>query len=287
MMLSARVTTTGEKNMATVNVNGTSFYYHEAGPGEPLLLIHGIGFTANVWEKVFDALAHDYRTIAYDRRAYQRSQGSPPLAEVYTRQQGEDIAALLEAIDAVPANLLGWSAGCIYALYATLIHPNCVRRLLLYEPPLYMLRYIEFSGLQTLIMMNVFKAMGRKQAVIETFFRSVLAYQDGRNSYDHLDKELQTQIAANADTFLAEVAGLTRDALKNEPKPDLLSTEIRVPVTLLIGEQSTSSFKKAYENVARVLHNAPIVWLPESNHLAQIDQPDRFVEAVHRAMARR
>jgi hypothetical protein len=35
----AGVTTIGEMSMSTVNVNGTSLYYHEAGAGEPLLLI--------------------------------------------------------------------------------------------------------------------------------------------------------------------------------------------------------------------------------------------------------
>jgi pimeloyl-ACP methyl ester carboxylesterase len=277
----------GREGMATVNVNGTSLYYHEAGSGEPLLLIHGTAFTADVWDKVFDALARDYRTIAYDRRAYQRSQGSPPTTADYTRQQGKDIAALLQAVNAIPANLLGWSAGCIYALYATLIRPNCVKRLLLYEPPLYLLRYVEFSGFQTLIRMNVLKVMGSKLAAIETFLRSVLVYDDGRNSYDHLSPELRAQVAANTDTILAELAGLTRDALKNEPKPDLLSTEVRVPVTILVGTQAPSPMKKAAENLARILHNAPIIWLPESSHLAQIEQSDSFVEAVHGVLLRR
>jgi pimeloyl-ACP methyl ester carboxylesterase len=270
--------------MATINLNGTSLYYREAGSGEPLLLVQGTGFTADVWDKVFDALAHDYRTISYDRRAYQRSQGSPPPTADYTRQQGEDIAALLQAVDAIPANLLGWSSGCIYALYAILIHPNCVKHLLLYEPPLYLLRYVEFSGFQTLITMNVLKIMGRKQAAVETFLRSVLVYNDGRNSYDHLSPELRAQVAANTDTILAELAGLTRDAIKNMPKPELLGTQVRVPVTILMGQQSPSPMKKAAENLARILHDAPTIWLPESSHLAQIDQPDHFVQAVHSAL---
>src|SRR6266540_2767178 len=165
--------------MATVNVNGTSLYYHEAGSGEPLLLIHGTGFTADVWEKVFDALSRDYRTIAYDRRAYQRSQGSPPPMEGYGRQQGEDIAALLQAVDALPANLVGWSAGGIYALYATLIHPNYTKHLLLYEPPLYLFRFMDFPLFQGLVTLSVLMALGNKQAIIESFTRGVLAYQDG------------------------------------------------------------------------------------------------------------
>jgi pimeloyl-ACP methyl ester carboxylesterase len=70
-------------------------------------------------------------------------------------------------------------------------------------------------------------------------------------------------------------------------KPETLGTQIKAPVTLLVGEQSPSSVIKATKNLAGILHNAPVVWLPESNHLAQIDQPDRFVKAVKEALARR
>src|SRR5258708_37261362 len=61
--------------MATVAVNGATLYYKEAGSGEPLILVHGTGFNADVWNKVFDGFAQNYRTIAYDRRGYQRSTG--------------------------------------------------------------------------------------------------------------------------------------------------------------------------------------------------------------------
>jgi pimeloyl-ACP methyl ester carboxylesterase len=146
---------------------------------------------------------------------------------------------------------------------------------------------MDFPLFQGFIKLTVFRVLGRKQALVETFARGVLAYQDGRNSYEHLSPELRAQLAANSDTLLGETAALTREALKEALKPELLSTQVRVPVTILIGMESPAPFKKAAENVARILRNAPIVWLPESNHLAQIDQPDCFVEAVHRALAQR
>ena len=269
--------------MATININGINLYYKEAGSGEPLLLVHGTGFNADVWELVFDALARDYRTIAYDRRAYQRSQGSPPPTADYGRQQGEDMAALLQALGAAPANIVGWSAGGIHALHATLIYPDRVKRLVLYEPPLYAVRFIDFPLFKGFIKTNLLKAIGRKQAAAESFARMVLAYQDGRNSYNQLSSEFRAKLAADAGTLLAEFAAGTGDELK----PEILGAQIKVPVTLLVGEQSPSSLKKATENLAKILHNAPIVWLPESNHLAQVDQPDRFVKAVKEALARR
>jgi pimeloyl-ACP methyl ester carboxylesterase len=267
--------------MATINVNGINLYYKEAGSGEPLLLVHGTGFNADVWDKVFDVLAQDYRTIAYDRRAYQRSQGNPPPAADYGHQQGEDLAALLQALGATPANIVGWSLGGIHALHATLMYPDRVKRLVLYEPPLYAVRFIDSPLFKGFIRTHLLKAIGKKQAAAESFARMVLAYQDGRNSYNQLSTEFRAKLAADANTLLAEFAAGTGEELK----PEILGTQIKVPVTLLVGEQTPLFFKKAAENLARILHNAPVVWLPESNHLAHVDQPGRFVKAVKEALS--
>lgn len=267
--------------MATIDVNGTSLYYREAGSGEPLLLIHGTGFNSDVWDRVFDLLAREYRTIAYDRRAYQRSQGNPPPTASYGHQQGEDIAALLQALHAAPAILLGWSAGGIHALHATLKHPDCVKRLVLYEPPLYALRYIDLPFFTAFLRINVLKAIGRKPAAADIFAHMVLAYQDGRNSYEQLSAEFRAKMAGDADTALAEVAAGTGEELKSE----MLSTQIKVPVTLLVGGQSPRLLQKTVKNLAGILHNASIVRLPGANHLAQIDQPHDFVKAVREALA--
>jgi pimeloyl-ACP methyl ester carboxylesterase len=272
-----------EKNVATINVNGINLYYREAGSGEPLLLVHGAGFNADVWEPVFDALANDYRTIIYDRRGYQRSQGTPPPIANYGRQHGEDIAKLLQALDAAPANVVGWSMGGIHALHAALMYPDRIKRLVLYEAPLYAMRFIDFTLLKGFTKIHLLKAIGKKHAAAKIFARMVLAYQDGRNSYDRLSMEFRAKLTADADTLLAEIAA----GCGEELKPEILSTQIKVPVTLLVGEQTLSFLKKPMENLSRILPNAPLVWLPESNHLAHIDHPDRFVKAVKEALAQK
>jgi pimeloyl-ACP methyl ester carboxylesterase len=267
--------------MPNVNIHGTNLYYREAGSGEPLLLVHGTGFNADVWEKVFDALATEYRTIAYDRRAYQRSQGSPPPVKGYGHQQGEDMIALLQCLGAAPAHILGWSAGGIYALHAALAHPDCVKSLVLFEPPLHVFRFLDAGLVLGFIKILLLKALGKKQAAAANFTRMVLAYRDGRNAYDTLSEQFRAGLAVDADTTLFEVASGAGDELK----PEMLSTQIKVPVVILAGEQSLPFLTKTATNLARILHNTPIEWIPESNHLAQVDQPDRFVKTVKEALS--
>jgi hypothetical protein len=70
----------------------------------------------------------------------------------------------------------------------------------------------------------------------------VLAYSDGRNSYDHLSPELRAGLARDSRTLLAELAAGTGEELK----PEILPT-LNAPVTLLLGELSPIYLRKAME----------------------------------------
>src|ERR1700732_2644274 len=99
--------------MSTVDVNGASLYYEERGSGPPLLLVHGTGGNADVWEPVLDGLARSFRVIAYDRRGFARSHTA---SRWRLADQARDAAELLEALGASPAIVVGWSGGGVVAL---------------------------------------------------------------------------------------------------------------------------------------------------------------------------
>src|ERR1051326_1149162 len=222
--------------MATITVNGIDLFYREAGSGPTLLLIHGTGFNADVWDDVIEPLAQRHRVIAYDRRGYGRSKGDPAPKATYMAQQAEDMIALLRALNAAPAILLGWSAGAIHALVATRSHPDCVKRLILYEPPLFVFRYMDLSFGLAFFKLNIQSIVGQKQAAAETFTRLVLAYHDGRDGYEMLSPAFRSALAADARTLLAELAAGPNGVLN----ADILAREIRLPVTLLLGAESST-----------------------------------------------
>ena len=116
--------------MPEVAVNGTVLHYEEAGAGEPLLLLHGGLGTARLhWWREIPFFADRFRVIAPDMRGYGRS--SPPRdypIDFYQRD-AEDMAALLRALGAHPAHVLGWSDGGIVALVLTVQHPELVHTL--------------------------------------------------------------------------------------------------------------------------------------------------------------
>jgi 3-oxoadipate enol-lactonase len=58
--------------------SGELLYFMERGAGSPLLLIHGMMITGEMFEPVLERLAMRHRVIVPDLRGYGRSQGLPP-----------------------------------------------------------------------------------------------------------------------------------------------------------------------------------------------------------------
>jgi len=121
--------------MASETVNGAVLHYEERGSGPPLLLVHGTGSYAGIWSPVLDGLARSYRVIAYDRRGFARSAGAPHGGRA---QHARDAAALLDALGASPATVVGWSGGGVIALDLAATFPDRVAALILAEPALHL-----------------------------------------------------------------------------------------------------------------------------------------------------
>src|SRR3954469_9013481 len=113
----------------------TELYREVEGSGEPVLLIHGNGANTRIWGRSAGDLAAHHRVIAYDRRGFGRSTGRRARN---MREHVADAAALLRELDAVPATVVGWSAGGVVAAGLAADHPELVGALVLSEPGIHL-----------------------------------------------------------------------------------------------------------------------------------------------------
>ena len=104
-------------------------YYEEAGSGEPLVLIMGLGGDLQGWALTAPALAKHFRVITYDNRGAGRS-GAPD-RPYSIAGMADDLAALLDALDIQKAHILGFSMGGYIAQEFALKYPGRVDRLIL------------------------------------------------------------------------------------------------------------------------------------------------------------
>jgi pimeloyl-ACP methyl ester carboxylesterase len=104
-----------------------TIHYLERGRGEPLLLIHGLGCSGADWAFQVAALEHRFRIIVPDLPG---SGHSPPPRSEYTI--GGFAAALWKLMDhlqIVRPNIVGFSLGGAVALEMATLRPACVPRL--------------------------------------------------------------------------------------------------------------------------------------------------------------
>jgi len=104
-----------------------------AGGGLPLLLSHGFGASARMWEPNLAALAAGRPVITWDMRGHGRSDDPPDQAEYTQDACVADMAAVLDACGADRAVLGGLSLGGYLSLAFWLAYPDRVAALLLFD----------------------------------------------------------------------------------------------------------------------------------------------------------
>ena len=105
----------------------------EAGVGDPVILLHGLGATKASFLPTIDALAASHRAIAVDLPGFGDS--DKPLFGAYDPAFfAQAIAALLDAQGLDSAHMVGNSMGGRVALELGLSHAERVRRLVLLAP---------------------------------------------------------------------------------------------------------------------------------------------------------
>jgi pimeloyl-ACP methyl ester carboxylesterase len=121
--------------MSEAEVNGVRLYYELHGSGEPLALVHGSWADATVWRFVVPGLAENFHVLGYDRRGHSRSER--PARKGSFDEDGDDLAALLEALDLAPAHVVTNSSGGNIALRLATRRPAVFRSLSCHEPALW------------------------------------------------------------------------------------------------------------------------------------------------------
>ena len=129
----------GRMRFRTVRPAGRRFSVLEAGTGDPLVMLHGLGGTKASFLPSVSALSDRYRTIAVDLPGFGDS-GKPVGAAYDPAFFSRSIVSLLDEMGLERVHLLGHSMGGRAALELAFDHPDRVAGLVLMTPSLAWLR---------------------------------------------------------------------------------------------------------------------------------------------------
>ena len=110
---------------------GIDTYFHDAGDGPPILLLHGSGPGVSAWSNwrpVYPVLSESFRVIAPDQVGFNRTQPAEPVE--YGRKLWTDHAlALIDELGIERFSVIGNSMGGAIALSLAVARPEAVDRI--------------------------------------------------------------------------------------------------------------------------------------------------------------
>jgi pimeloyl-ACP methyl ester carboxylesterase len=257
----------------SVSSDGCDLYYEEAGTGVPILLIHPAGSTASTWGSVTEELARVGRVVTYDRRGYARS-GGGPVRSMSTHTA--DAAALLDAVRARPAVVVGTSAGAAIAVDLAVRRPDLVEAVVAHEFPWRFTRHRpSVSQLEALAKIGSLILRGRQGDAAEALLRSAYSYRDRGSAWDAFPEEWRQAGRENAAAALADF----RNSIGVYPSAEDLAT-VRTPVVCTYGARSPDSMVRLVRWLAAAIPGASTHRIDGAGHAAPFDATKNFVQVI-------
>ncbi len=112
-----------------VDLDGLHLSVLEAGTGEPIIFVHGVVTTSNIFPKYVGAYSPEFRGIAVDLRGYGDSE--KPATGYSIPQFSKDLIKLADVLQIKKAVWVGVSMGGMILQRLALDHPERVRALVL------------------------------------------------------------------------------------------------------------------------------------------------------------
>ena len=254
----------------------------EAGSGDPLILIHGVGSSAELFARNIMRLADDFHVYAIDALYHGYSSLEPYDAEHRVERQAEAVLDFMDAFDLAWAHIEGESMGAGMAFHIGLHHPERCGKLVLNSGSYYVNLKREFPDMPE---GNLLVPLCRES--VTNFSRETVRR---RMEYlvaspDHLTEELvdvQYRMYAVPEIreSMAKVYGISA------PRPRLMRYEeevtatLRPPVLVLWTDRNRGAGPEIGEYLASVIPGAQYHLIANAAHWPQWEQPEQHDEIV-------
>lgn len=265
--------------MTTVSAGASTLNVFDQGAGPPVLLIHGVGSTGEMWASDIEPLADRFRIATYNRRGYPGSGESPG----DWAGHGADAAGLIEALDLAPAVVVGYSGGAIAALWVALNRPELVERLVLVDPVVHATKSITPRFAAVFARYQLVRRLRGPRAAAPIWFGYATSRTDGSGSVwaDPDVPEARRALLLGAAEGVAADFG-SGDGQKEVPAERLAA--IDKPVTIIEASLSVPFIRKSVQRLTGLMPQARVVAVEGAGHTLAYDRPEEFRTALAEAV---
>jgi 3-oxoadipate enol-lactonase len=248
------------------DIDGNSLYYTSVGEGPPVVLIHGLGASANIWHGVVRGMQQHHHCVAVDLRGHGRSQGRGKFS---IEGWAKDVQRLIAHLELPAVALVGHSMGTLVAQELARSAPDVVDELVLVGG----ISYFEPA------IMDGYRG------------RAATVEQDGMDAL--ADSWLEGAVSPQSHATSPGMVGLLRELfLRNEPQHyakacravadagRIPRDEIGQPTLIVAGSHDRSTPLAMAGELKASIPVSRIKVLPGVGHFVPVEAPDALAAAI-------
>ena len=251
--------------------NGIELHYEIYGDKGPwVVLSHSLACDLHMWDAQIDMLKDRFRVLAFDTRGH--GQSDAPSGAYTLDQLVEDARGLLNSTGVEKPHWVGLSMGGMIGMKYALKYPG------------------EF---QTLVLCDTTSSMpaemapawaGRIKTATEEGMTALVPPTLERWFTEPFRKSRKDVIDAVADMIAATSVTGYAGCCHAIPKincTDELHT-ITCPVQIIVGEQDAGTPVVMSQAILEAIPGSELVIIPQASHLSNLEQPEKFNDALNR-----
>jgi pimeloyl-ACP methyl ester carboxylesterase len=262
-----------------VDANGLNFGYLEDGSGPLVLMLHGFPDTAHTWDDLRPRIAaKGYRAVSPFMRGYHPT--AVPERDADQETLARDALALIEALGASEAVIIGHDFGAAAAYGAAALAPDRVKKLFALAIPHPAALKPSLKKLWGVRHFAVYKLPGAPNRFARNDFAALPAivrrwspdWRPDPQEFDPVRASFSNRASLNA------AFGYYR---KLSPIPSAsLKTRITVPTVVFAGLDDPVAEPADYRGAARMFEGDYLVEEVRGGHFMHREHPDAFAERI-------
>ncbi len=265
-----------------IEVGGIRTHYHDAGTGDPLILLHGSapGVSAwSNWQKTIETFSKSYRVIAPDIPGFGHTERSEE-TDYGMKFWIDHLAAFMDKLDIESANFVGNSFGGALTLSMACLKPERVKKIVLMGTG--GLGFNMTDGLRQVLNYKPSEE-NMRQLLLKFVYDSTLITEDLVNSryntsmlpLSKLPYKVMSENATevNGKTFLPGI-------------PEEVISEIKNDALILHGKEDLIIPVEVSYQLHKLLSNSQVHSFSRCGHWVQIEQQSLFNNLVSEFLKR-